>query len=167
MLQASVGQLLINNSFTSSQAWKRRGASAVLGLSSGFSAEETRSSATVHAVLSLRYKLQALKEKTRIYVPESVLLMGVMDEAGVLAHGELFLQIAPRLGGEAMAPVVITGPVIMGKNPCFHPGDVRLLQVPWRLLLCAASASSCAPYLWGADELTKAKKLLQDLESAS
>ena len=67
--------------------------------------------------------------RTRIYVPDSVLLMGVMDEVGELRSGELFLQINPRQDG-ASSPVVITGPVIMARNPCFHPGDIRKLQVP-------------------------------------
>lgn len=74
--------------------------------------------------------MQALKEKARIYVPQAVLLMGVMDEMSVLQPGELFLCIDPQNGRVPGAgPQVITGPVIMGRNPCFHPGDIRRLQV--------------------------------------
>ena len=72
--------------------------------------------------------LQALKERTRIYVPDSALLLGVMDEMSVLHHGEVFLRVDPRDGNGA-SPVVITGPVVMARNPCFHPGDIRKLQV--------------------------------------
>ena len=71
---------------------------------------------------------QALKERTRIYVPDSVLLLGVMDEMNVLDSGEVFLRIDPSTGSNT-SPVIITGPVIMARNPCFHPGDIRKLQV--------------------------------------
>ena len=92
-------------------------------------------------VLKSHSILQALKEKTRIYVPDAVLLMGVMDELNVLRTGELFLNISPR-PGSGMSPVVITGPVIMGRNPCFHPGDIRRLQVRHVYQhVCCASAS--------------------------
>ena len=72
--------------------------------------------------------LQALKEKTRIFVPEGVLLLGVIDEMNVLRSGEVFLQINPSVTS-GKRPVLITGPVIMARNPCFHPGDIRKLQV--------------------------------------
>ena len=74
--------------------------------------------------------MQALKEKARIYVPRAMLLMGVMDEMSVLQPGELFLSIDPQNGRvPGASPQVITGPVIMGRNPCFHPGDIRRLRV--------------------------------------
>lgn len=69
-----------------------------------------------------------MKEKTRIFVPDSVLLLGVMDEVRALVSGEVFLQINPGVTSGKSA-VVITGPVIMARNPCFHPGDIRKLQV--------------------------------------
>ena len=80
--------------------------------------------------------MQSLKERTRIYVPKAVLLMGVMDELSVLEPGELFLSIDPQNGRvPGTSPQVITGPVIMGRNPCFHPGDIRRLQVFHALVL--------------------------------
>ncbi|CAG9312620.1 unnamed protein product [Blepharisma stoltei] len=63
--------------------------------------------------------LQELKLKQRIWVENSGLLMGVLDEKKVLEYGQVFVQIQ-GLG-------VITGPVIVGKNPCLHPGDIRVL----------------------------------------
>ena len=88
--------------------------------------------------------VQALKEKARIYVPEAVLLMGVMDEMSVLQPGELFLSIDPQNGRvPGASPQVITGPVIMGRNPCFHPGDIRRLQVSMLLY-----SSHHMPFVW-------------------
>lgn len=60
-------------------------------------------------------------------MPEACLLIGVVDEWNVLEEGQVFLQIdsSPLLDD----PQVIQGTVIVAKNPCFHPGDVRVLQV--------------------------------------
>ncbi len=70
---------------------------------------------------------QDLRDRTRLFVPEACLVIGVVDELDVLEEGQVFLQIDrdPLLDN----PQVIQGTVIVAKNPCFHPGDVRLLQV--------------------------------------
>ena len=70
---------------------------------------------------------QDLRAKTRIFVPDSALLMGIMDEFGVLKYGEVYLAINPDPAAEL--PRIITGGVVVAKNPCFHPGDVRRLKV--------------------------------------
>ena len=91
--------------------------------------------------------MQDLRNKTRIYVPEAALLMGVMDELGLLEYGQVFIQIdrSPLLN----SPEVVTGDVIVAKNPCFHPGDVKCLQVcsgprqwPARPLRCSQHGCS-------------------------
>jgi len=51
----------------------------------------------------------------------------VVDELGVLKEGQVYVQIDQSLLQDC--PKVIQKPVIVAKNPCFHPGDVRLLQV--------------------------------------
>ena len=71
--------------------------------------------------------VQDLRAKTRIHVPDSALLMGVMDEFGVLKYGEVYLAINPDPASEL--PRTITGGVVVAKNPCFHPGDVRRFKV--------------------------------------
>ena len=60
-------------------------------------------------------------------MPDSALLMGVMDEAGVLNYGEVYVAINPDPSKDM--PRVIKGKVVVAKNPCFHPGDVRRLKV--------------------------------------
>ena len=76
-------------------------------------------------------------------MPKAVLLMGVMDEMSVLQPGELFLSLDPQNGRvPGASPQVITGPVMMGRNPCFHPGDIRRLQVSMLLYSCTLHAIS-------------------------
>lgn len=64
--------------------------------------------------------LAELRTKHRIWVRKSGCLMGVLDEKAELEYGEVFLQIQD-IG-------IIEGPVVVAKNPCLHPGDVRRLM---------------------------------------
>eukprot|EP00898_Chlorokybus_atmophyticus_P007222 jgi/Chlat1/7500/Chrsp61S00550 len=70
-------------------------------------------------------QLKELQLKSRILVPNGVLLMGVADEYGVLQPGEVFLQPFNPDADVTVAPV--QGDVIVTRNPCVHPGDVRVL----------------------------------------
>ena len=68
--------------------------------------------------------LRELKTKARIFVPQGALLMGVMDETLRLPENCVFLQITdPESPGKRR---VITGPLIVTRNPCLHPGDIRV-----------------------------------------
>ncbi|GMJ11104.1 SUPPRESSOR OF GENE SILENCING 2, RNA-dependent RNA polymerase 6, SILENCING DEFECTIVE 1 [Hibiscus trionum] len=85
-------------------------------------------------------QLWGLREKARIFVPSGRWLMGVLDELGVLEQGQCFIQVSnPSLEkcflnhGSKFAETkrnlqVIKGLVVMAKNPCLHPGDVRILE---------------------------------------
>jgi len=64
--------------------------------------------------------LLELKKKHKILVKKSGVLIGVLDEYQLLEYGEVFVQVE-RTG-------VLEGPVVVVKNPCLHPGDVRVLQ---------------------------------------
>jgi len=68
-------------------------------------------------------KLEALRKKARIPIDDSYTLIGVADQTGLLYHGQVYVSI--RNGATEMA---FTGPVVVTKNPCLHPGDVRLLD---------------------------------------
>jgi len=74
--------------------------------------------------------MHSCRDRTRIFVPEACLLMGVVDEWNVLEEGQVFVQIdcSPLLDD----PEVIESTVCVTKNPCFHPGDIRVLQVQHR-----------------------------------
>ena len=79
----------------------------------------------VYRIMESLYKRcsQELREKAHIFAPESGLLMGVLDEYGVLDYGEVFVRIAHKQENR-----IIQGKVIVTKNPCLHPGDIRVLE---------------------------------------
>lgn len=93
------------------------------------------------------FQLLNLRTRTRIFVPKGACLMGCLDETGYLNYGEVFLQLTPIPGNHQhfndglsgfhryyhgthknMVARVVTGTVVVAKNPCVHPGDVRVLQ---------------------------------------
>ncbi|XP_057866432.1 probable RNA-dependent RNA polymerase SHL2 [Cryptomeria japonica] len=85
-------------------------------------------------------QLEELLRKSKIFVPDGRWLMGCLDEIGELEYGQCFIKISsPPLEGcilnndpafveRKMGPRVIKGKVIVAKNPCLHPGDVRILE---------------------------------------
>lgn len=85
-------------------------------------------------------QLGDLREKARIFVSSGRWLMGCLDEAGVLEQGQCFVQVStPSLEscfskhGSRFSETkknlrVIKGLVVVAKNPCLHPGDVRILE---------------------------------------
>ncbi|EKM49158.1 uncharacterized protein PHACADRAFT_201955 [Phanerochaete carnosa HHB-10118-sp] len=64
-----------------------------------------------------------LKWKAWIELSESAYLMGIADETDSLQEGEIFCQIHPS-GSD---PQVIEARCTIYRNPCLHPGDVRLV----------------------------------------
>ncbi|CAJ1932682.1 unnamed protein product [Sphenostylis stenocarpa] len=87
-------------------------------------------------------KLQELQLKTRILVRKGRALLGCLDETRTLKYGEVFVQIAHQRNKQflAMSSVssnryglnkskhIVKGKVVVAKNPCLHPGDVRVLR---------------------------------------
>eukprot|EP01084_Bolivina_argentea_P055225 101250_1 len=77
-------------------------------------------------------KLRELKKKARIFVPQGRMLMGVMDESGVLEYGQVFIHISQsehesKLNYDNKCKIIV-GKVIVVKNPAVHPGDIRVLN---------------------------------------
>jgi RNA-dependent RNA polymerase len=116
-----------------------QGNTAALMLSAGFSpGREPHLKAMLLAIRSSQ--LQGLLEKTRIYVPKGRWLMGCLDELEILEQGQCFIRAsAPslsncfvrhglRLSSAYKNAETIVGTVVMAKNPCLHPGDVRILE---------------------------------------
>lgn len=92
------------------------------------------------------YTLKSLRYKARILMPNSFLLLGVIDETGILNEGEIYIQTSTIVSDK---PKVWTGPaskfsiifyyqlsqnffflkknffVVIARNPCLHPGDIR------------------------------------------
>lgn len=85
-------------------------------------------------------QLGDLREKARIFVPAGRWLMGCFDELAVLEQGQCFIQVSsPSLEncfckhGSRFSDLkrklqVVKGLVVVAKNPCLHPGDIRVLE---------------------------------------
>jgi hypothetical protein len=71
--------------------------------------------------------LKDLKKKAKIIVPNGAYLLGVMDETNTLEEGEVFVQICDT-SNNGVRRQIITGEVVVFRNPCFHPGDVRVVK---------------------------------------
>jgi RNA-dependent RNA polymerase len=104
---------------------------------------------------SILYSMQLnqsmnLKKKARILLPDSCVLIGIIDPTGTLEENEVFVQtrkdsfsmhkhghgvkrknrmeqaeIMSSIDSEAQ---IIEGDVLITRNPCTHPGDIRILN---------------------------------------
>lgn len=75
-------------------------------------------------------RMKDLKEKARIHVPNGAFLLGILDETGTLEENEIFCQVSVNnntTGNGGHRRKVITGECIIFRNPCFHPGDIRVV----------------------------------------
>lgn len=67
------------------------------------------------------------KSKLRVLVPRARVVFGVSDPYGELEDGEVFFQ--PTLPEVELAAFSDANRVVVGRNPCYHPGDVRVLRL--------------------------------------
>ncbi|KAJ9135707.1 hypothetical protein P3X46_032859 [Hevea brasiliensis] len=80
-------------------------------------------------------KLFDLRTKTRIFLPKGRVMMGCLDETGTLKYGQVFVQYSCAGNRQFFScnetdqhSLIFQGKVIVAKNPCLHPGDVRVLK---------------------------------------
>ncbi|KAI4336114.1 hypothetical protein L6164_014683 [Bauhinia variegata] len=83
-------------------------------------------------------QLSDLKSRCRIFVPKGLVLIGCLDETGVLNYGQVYVRMSmtkakQQFGDERFKKLddntcVLVGKVVVTKNPCLHPGDVRVLD---------------------------------------
>ncbi|KAF0715586.1 hypothetical protein As57867_003299, partial [Aphanomyces stellatus] len=74
---------------------------------------------------ALRHRLLLdIQLKARIYVPQGVCLVGVLDETHTLEAGTVFFQT--RSSDYVLPPFGAS--VVVGRSPVLHPGDVRVLR---------------------------------------
>ena len=76
-----------------------------------------------------------IKSKARIFVSQGMTLIGVLDEVGVLEENEIFIM--SKVGTEDVIDekinvyndhLVVNSDVLVAKNPCLHPGDLRVIK---------------------------------------
>lgn len=64
-----------------------------------------------------------LRKKTSILVKQAARLMGILDEYRVLEPNQVYVSFK-----EGEHTVVKSGRVVVTRNPCLHPGDIRVLE---------------------------------------
>ncbi|KAJ4714892.1 RNA-dependent RNA polymerase [Melia azedarach] len=67
-----------------------------------------------------------LRTKARIFVKNGRAMMGCLDETGTLEYGQVFVQYSGN--NQSGQLNVVKGNVVVAKNPCLHPGDMRVLR---------------------------------------
>ncbi|XP_035229431.1 RNA-dependent RNA polymerase 1-like isoform X1 [Stegodyphus dumicola] len=74
-----------------------------------------------------RKQIELLKTKANIEIPvdQGRVMFGVMDETFTLEYGQVFVQYSDWDTDE---PRILEGTVVVTKNPCMHPGDVRKFE---------------------------------------
>jgi RNA-dependent RNA polymerase len=70
--------------------------------------------------------LQQIQYKARIFIPQAVCLMGIMDEYHVLEAEEVFVQFKDLQTSEYR--ILENIDVAVGRNPSLHPGDIRIVR---------------------------------------
>ena len=76
----------------------------------------------------LSIKIRDLKSKGKIIDKQSASLMGVIDETRTLKHNEVFVRIFQPFAREDEQDFTLEGEVYVTKNPCLHPGDIKILK---------------------------------------
>ncbi|KAG6434353.1 hypothetical protein SASPL_105983 [Salvia splendens] len=84
-------------------------------------------------------QLLDLRTKSRIFIRQARNMMGCLDETATLEYGQVFVQFSSaeqrRFYEESIDEYsstdhnyVVKGKVAVAKNPCLHPGDLRVLE---------------------------------------
>ncbi|EGC38224.1 hypothetical protein DICPUDRAFT_149105 [Dictyostelium purpureum] len=74
-------------------------------------------------------KLLRIQDKCHIEVEDSRNVLGVTDFSGKLGPNQVYLEVADfDDNNNIIRSKVITGRVAVLKNPCHHPGDIRILE---------------------------------------
>jgi RNA dependent RNA polymerase len=73
-----------------------------------------------------------LRKKARIFIEKGGVLMGGIDETGLVPEGAVFCQLRTQAVDDSSVvnasyePLI--GPVMVTKHPVMHPGDIRMLM---------------------------------------
>ncbi|XP_065876219.1 RNA-dependent RNA polymerase 2 [Euphorbia lathyris] len=105
--------------------------------------------------------LMELRSRCRIFVPKGRILIGCLDEYGILEYGQVYVRVtltkAELQAAEAEADqsffckvdkttAIVKGKVVVTKNPCLHPGDIRVLEAVCELELEEKGLIDCVVF---------------------
>ncbi|KAA8540846.1 hypothetical protein F0562_024809 [Nyssa sinensis] len=90
--------------------------------------------------------LSDLRSRCRIFVPKGRILIGCLDETSILNYGQVYVRITmnkaeSQCGDQSFfqkvdeTTAIVIGKVVVTKNPCLHPGDVRVLEAVYEVAL--------------------------------
>ncbi|KAF7002189.1 LOW QUALITY PROTEIN: hypothetical protein CFC21_017703 [Triticum aestivum] len=104
-------------------------------------------------------RLTDIRTRCKIHAPKGRVLIGCLDETGELEYGQVYIRItknskeqkdnclpyfAEDNGKEKTA--VVVGKVAVSKNPCLHPGDIRVLEAVYDHGLYAKNLVDCVVF---------------------
>ncbi|CAD8212997.1 unnamed protein product [Paramecium octaurelia] len=72
--------------------------------------------------------LLQLRKKTSILVEKAARVLGVIDEHNLLQPNEVYCLVLDENNGTQVEPENIKGEVLVTRNPCLHPGDIKKLN---------------------------------------
>lgn len=99
-------------------------------------------------------QLSDLRSRCRIFVPKGRVLLGCLDETGILDYGQVYIRITMtktelQSGEQSFfqkvdeATAIVKGKVVVTKNPCLHPGDIRVLEAVYEFSLQERGMVDC------------------------
>ncbi|KAL8141969.1 hypothetical protein V2J09_015001 [Rumex salicifolius] len=102
----------------------------------------------------LENQLFDTRYRCRLYVPKGRILLGCLDETGLLEYGQIYVRIT--LSKSELENVnqsyfqkldektaILKGKMVVTKNPCLHPGDVRVLEAVYEVGLVEKGLTDC------------------------
>lgn len=72
-------------------------------------------------------KLFDLRTRTRIFIQNGRSMLGCLDETGTLQYGQVFVQYSSE-SRPSQKSSIVKGKTVVAKNPCLHPGDMRVVE---------------------------------------
>ena len=78
-------------------------------------------------IAAYRDRLRCLKQRSNVSIPRAFgrAMFGIIDESGTLNYGEVFVQ---HTALNQLESEIVLGEIVVTKNPCLYPGDIRVLK---------------------------------------
>lgn len=93
--------------------------------------------------------LTELRTRCRIFVPKGRVLIGCLDETGILDYGQVYVHVTMTkaelqcVDQSFFRKSIVIGKVVVTKNPCLHPGDIRVLEAVYKVELEEKGLMDC------------------------